>query len=109
LSSSANLARHSDHLLHEHAAWGDFQAARQDINLRIIEILDKRGIEPALPAWKVFLAQAEPVAEPARPLPPPQPEPALSTATDSPVPDDALNATSSGQAFLPSVIFEIAP
>jgi MscS family membrane protein len=72
-------------------AWGDFQAARQDINLKIIEILDERGIEPAVPAWTVFLAQAEPAAEPARPFPPPQPEPALSTATDSPVPDDAAN------------------
>lgn len=70
-------------------AWGDFQAARQDINLKIIEILDERGIEPAVPAWTVFLAQAAP--EPAQAFPPPKPEPALSTATDSPVPDDAAN------------------
>jgi len=59
-------------------AWNDFQAARQDINLRIMQILAR------------LQGEEMPSAAPAV-IPQPRPEPRLSTATDSPVPDDAAN------------------
>jgi MscS family membrane protein len=72
--------------------WGNFQAARQDINLRIIDILDERGVEVAFPSRTLFIEQTVPAdAKPAHPLPPPAPEPTSATATDSPVPADAAN------------------
>jgi MscS family membrane protein len=72
--------------------WGNFQAARQDINLRIIDILDERGVEVAFPSRTLYVEQAIPAdAKPARPLPPPAPEPTSGTATDSPMPADAAN------------------
>ncbi len=67
--------------------WADFQAARQDINLRILKILERiESIGAAVPTL-----QMEPEAADSRPLPKPKPEPALGTVTDSPVPDDAAN------------------
>jgi MscS family membrane protein len=73
-------------------AWNDFQAARQDINLRIMTLLAAYGIAVTPAARTVTMEQALPAdAKPARPLPPLAPEPAVSTATDSPVPDDAAN------------------
>jgi MscS family membrane protein len=72
--------------------WGDFQAAKQDINLRIINILDERGVEVAFPSRTLIIEQAVAADEKlARPLPPPTPEPTTATATDSPVPSDAAN------------------
>jgi MscS family membrane protein len=72
--------------------WGNFQAARQDINLRIIDILDERGVEVAFPSRTLYVEQTVPAdAKLARPLPPPAPEPTSATATDSPVPADAAN------------------
>ncbi len=76
----------------ETPAWGDFQAAKQDINLKIINILDERGVGVAFPSRTVYLDQVERTAAEDMPvLPPPEPEPTISTATDSPVPDDAEN------------------
>jgi MscS family membrane protein len=73
-------------------AWNDFQAAKQDINLRIMTLLAARSIS-VTPAGHYLNLEAAlpPEAKPARPLPPPVPEPAISSATDSPVPDDAAN------------------
>ncbi len=73
-------------------AWGDFQAAKQDINLKIMEILDERGVSVAFPSRTIYLQQAElPQGPSERFVPPTAPEPTVSTATDSPVPDDAAN------------------
>lgn len=74
--------------------WGDFQAARQDINLRIMRLLTQRGVELALP--RTVMMEATPPSELERPdvlpgLPPLKPEPTRATATVSPVPDDADN------------------
>ncbi len=72
--------------------WGDFQAAKQDINLRIINILNERGVEVAFPSRTLYVEQVVPADEKlTRPLPPPAPEPTTGTATDSPVPADAAN------------------
>jgi MscS family membrane protein len=72
--------------------WADFQAARQDINLRIMTILTERGVEVAFPSRTLYIEQVAPADEKlAKPLPPLAPEPTTSTATDSPVPDDAAN------------------
>jgi MscS family membrane protein len=72
--------------------WADFQAARQDINLRIVRILTERGVDVAFPSRTLYIEPVVPVDEkPVKPLPPLAPEPAVSTATDSPVPDDAAN------------------
>ncbi|NLX08572.1 MAG: mechanosensitive ion channel family protein [Chloroflexi bacterium] len=65
--------------------WNDFQAARQDINLQIMDILTQCGIVKPTPPVII-----EPQAE-HKPLPGPRPEPIVPTATDSPVPDDAAN------------------
>ncbi|MBN1200377.1 MAG: mechanosensitive ion channel family protein [Anaerolineae bacterium] len=74
-------------------AWADFQAAKQDINLKIMDILAERGVEIALPSTNVIIEQPVPTVE--RPdmqlVTPPKPEPTVSTAADSPVPDDAAN------------------
>ena len=74
-------------------AWGDFQAARQDINLKIMDILAERGVDVALPTRTMLLTRAPEPSERARVelIPPLEPEPTASTATDSPVPDDAAN------------------
>lgn len=74
--------------------WGDFQAAKQDINLRIMRVLEDYGVGVAFPSRTVYLEQAaSPAAEAAmQKLPPiPEPEPPRATATDSPVPSDAAN------------------
>jgi len=73
-------------------AWGDFQATKQDINLKIMAILDERGVSVAFPSRTVYVQRAEPPTGPTeRFVPPTTPEPTVSTATDSPVPDDAAN------------------
>lgn len=73
-------------------AWGDFQAARQDINLKIMHILAERGVELAFPTRTIHVARAtEASAAPPLPVVPLAPEPTTGTATDSPVPDDAAN------------------
>ncbi len=69
--------------------WGDFQAAKQDINLKIMHILDERGVSIAFPSRTVYLEQVTPEAP--KVVPPPKPEPTSGTATDSPVPKDAAN------------------
>jgi len=71
-------------------AWNDFQAARQDINLKIMRIMAQRGVEFASPTYEVLLGKvATPSPQAARLTP--RPEPVVSTTTDSPVPDDAAN------------------
>jgi MscS family membrane protein len=70
--------------------WGDFQAARQDINLKIMDILQAHKVSLAVPTSTLSLTQA-PSARPPKQFPPPKPEPTHSTATDSPVPSDAAN------------------
>jgi MscS family membrane protein len=72
-------------------AWGDFQAAKQDINLKIMDILAERGVELAQPSRTILVEQAEPTARLPKPVPPPKPEPLAGTATDSPMPADAGN------------------
>jgi MscS family membrane protein len=72
--------------------WGDFQAAKQDINLRIMHILDERGVSVAFPSRSVFVEEVQPPDESEQVvIPPPEPEPTTGTATDSPVPPDAAN------------------
>lgn len=73
--------------------WNDFQAARQDINLRIMEIMQDRGVELAVPTQTLMLErpgarQPAPAEEPV--FAPLKPEPAHAP-TNSPVPDDAAN------------------
>jgi len=73
--------------------WNDFQAARQDINLRIMEILRERGVELAVPVQSLVLER--PGGRPPTPaeeqvFAPLKPEPAHQP-TNSPVPDDAAN------------------
>lgn len=71
--------------------WGDFQAAKQDINLKIMEILAERGVQVAFPTRTIYVNEVgEPETSPAY-FPPPEPEPTSGTATDSPVPRDAAN------------------
>jgi len=74
-------------------AWADFQAARQDINLKIMQIMQDHGVTLATPTRTVFLESAPPTPPPASKadILPPLPEPTTSTATDSPVPPDAAN------------------
>lgn len=75
-------------------AWADFQAAKQDINLKIMHILEENDVEVAFPTrtiWMEGLPQQDADQRPRRFVPPPKPEPTASTATDKPVPDDAAN------------------
>lgn len=73
-------------------AWGDFQAVKQDINLKIIDIVNKHGVSIAFPSRTVYLEHVErSAATAARVAKPPQPEPLVSTAEDSPMPKDAAN------------------
>ena len=56
-----------------------------------MDILAERGVDVAFPTHTVLVnevGQPEPV-EPV--FPPPEPEPTVGTATDSPVPHDAAN------------------
>lgn len=71
-------------------AWGDFQAAKQDINLRIMDLLEDRGVEIAFPTRTIVLESAPPphVLETALPL---KPEMMTATATVPPVPNDAAD------------------
>ncbi|NDJ78325.1 MAG: mechanosensitive ion channel family protein [Chloroflexi bacterium] len=71
--------------------WGDFQAAKQDINLRIMTILEQHGVDVAFPTRTLFLERAADPELVHAPMPEPKPEPTISTAIDSPVPDDAEN------------------
>ena len=75
-------------------AWGDFQAAKQDINLKIMDILEENGVSVAFPSRTVYVEGTSTQSAPSKPrkfVPPPAPEPTGSTATDKPVPDDAAN------------------
>lgn len=73
--------------------WADFQAAKQDINLKIMALLAERGVSIASPFLTVFLpptgAQARTAQAP--PLPELRPEPVTSTVKESPAPSDAAN------------------
>ncbi len=73
--------------------WADFQAARQDINLKIMDILAERGVSTSTPSLLVYLQPAESGERDARAVAvlPPRPEPLSSTAEDSPNPSDAAN------------------
>lgn len=73
--------------------WNDFQAAKQDINLKIMRILAERGVEVAFPTQKMLMERADTARDGQPPLrfPPPKAEPVGRTASDSPVPDDAAN------------------
>ncbi len=73
--------------------WADFQAARQDINLKILDILAERGVSASAPSLQVYLQPAESGERDARAVAvlPPRPEPLSSTAEDSPNPSDAAN------------------
>ena len=73
--------------------WADFQAAKQDINLKIMALLAERGVSISAPSLTVFLQQAS-AAEPqagSPPIPAPRPEPLSSTVKESPTPSDAAN------------------
>ena len=66
-------------------AWADFQAARQDINLKIMDLLAERGVTIAFPSRTLFV---QPVSAPdpvslAATLPPTEPEPATSTVKEA--------------------------
>ncbi len=74
-------------------AWADFQAAKQDINLRIMRILAEHGVGMAFPTRTVFLEHAqhaEPPSVAASEELPPE-EPPSAAVRDRPVPDDAEN------------------
>ncbi len=73
--------------------WNEFQAARQDINLKIMSLLDERGVGVAFPTHTVILESAAKSGDGPQStyFPPPKAEPVGRTAADSPVPDDAAN------------------
>lgn len=74
--------------------WNEFQAAKQDINLRIMDIVHERGADFAFPTRTVVLEQAAPpetLDDGQLVYLPPEPESSEDIATDSPVPDDAAN------------------
>ncbi len=75
------------------SAWADFQAAKQDINLRIMRILDTHGVGMAFPTRTVFLEHVQHAEPPSVAASEDQPteEPPSAEATDRPVPDDAAN------------------
>jgi MscS family membrane protein len=69
-------------------AWNDFQAAKQDINLKIMQILEHFDVTLSVPTTTIVMDTG---AEPLPPrLPPVRPEP-VRGPSDSPVPDDAAN------------------
>jgi MscS family membrane protein len=71
-------------------AWNDFQAAKQDINLKIMQILDHFDVQFALPTTTIVLDSGITAThEPPR-IPALKPEPKQGPS-DSPVPDDAAN------------------
>lgn len=70
--------------------WNEFQAAKQDINLKMMDILAERGVGVAFPTRTVVMEQAA-AKEAARIVPPPEPEPEAGAVLDSPVPSDAAN------------------
>ena len=78
----------------ETPGWADFQAAKQDINLRIMDILEQHGVGLAFPSRTLYVQQLDdepaiaPGVEPVYMAPEPEPAEA---AKDSPVPDDAAN------------------
>ncbi len=73
--------------------WADFQAARQDINLKIMDLLAERGVSASTPSLIVYLQPTESGERDARATAvlPPRPEPLSSTAENSPNPSDAAN------------------
>jgi MscS family membrane protein len=80
-------------------AWGDFQATKEDINLRIMQILTEHGVEFAFPTQTVFIEQAVPFEDRTtrRPMPipavemEPPAEPAIGPPVPPSVPPDAAN------------------
>jgi len=74
-------------------SWNDFQAARQDINLKIMEIMQDRGVELAVPVRSLVVEQPDGPASMAgeeQVFAPLMPEPTRAPE-NSPVPDDAAN------------------
>ncbi|MGQ9850587.1 MAG: mechanosensitive ion channel family protein [Aggregatilineaceae bacterium] len=73
--------------------WADFQAAKQDINLKIMALLAERGVSISAPSLTVYLQQTALAESQAGSLPTPAPrtEPLTSTARESPPPSDAVN------------------
>lgn len=71
-------------------AWNDFQATKQDINLKLMQILDHFEVDLAVPSTTIVMDAAAAHAAPPQRLPPLKPEPAQGPS-DSPVPDDAAN------------------
>lgn len=73
--------------------WNDFQTARQDINLKIMEILHDLRVELAVPLQALVLERPDSGPTPGSHEPvfaPLMPEP-TQAPTNSPVPDDAAN------------------
>ncbi len=54
--------------------WTQFQTAKEDINLRIMQLLHERGVELAFPTQTVVVQQAAPPPEPTVPLSPSFPQ-----------------------------------
>lgn len=73
--------------------WNDFQAARQDINLKLMAIMQERGVELAVPVRSLVTgrrgSRVAATAE-SQVFAPLKPEP-THAPTNSPVPDDAAN------------------
>ncbi|WP_119067627.1 mechanosensitive ion channel family protein [Aggregatilinea lenta] len=72
--------------------WNEFQAARQDINLKIMTLLAERGVGVAFPTHTVVLESGAKSGDGHQSafFPPSKAEPER-TAANSPVPDDAAN------------------
>lgn len=70
--------------------YGDFQAAKQDINLRIMNILAEHGVGVAFPSRTVYVEQVQsPTNEAAQIVPQPDAEPEIEERSTSHVPDEA--------------------
>jgi len=73
-------------------AWADFQATRQDINLKIMQLLDEHGVSIAFPSQKLYVQAIEAHEAAGKTLLPSQEsEPATSTAPDPPPTADAAH------------------
>lgn len=73
--------------------WNDFQAARQDINLKLMAIMQERGVELAVPVRSLVTGRRGSrvaAAAESQVFAPLKPEP-THAPTNSPVPDDAAN------------------
>jgi small-conductance mechanosensitive channel len=72
--------------------WGDFQAFKQDVNLRIIDILADYRAEVAFPSRTIYHYAMGPYPDRPDVVPVPQPEPVHSTAIDQPAGGDSDEA-----------------